>query len=768
MNAGSIRSPLTALGLALAVLGGGVLGSGCSKDTSENVDIGVSSMIFIKRAHTEVTQSGVNIDVSGGNRQVVDYDRYVPGGSLNLLSPPRPDGKLINLTAAFPSADFNGVDVSFDAQQAVFSMKKDGNDHYHIYTVQLTGGNYEIHQKTAGDYDDINPIYSPGGRIIFATNQMYTEMGTRADEYEHGRVVTQLASITVDGGDADRRLFSQNLSHTVAPFLRHDGKIGYSRWEHLGPVNDVKIMTMNPDGTQMLAVGGQHGKPVNSIVNVREIAPNVMVGIGTTRDRTVHAGTLMKIDSRNHADPVCLDPQADQLGHACLDEEHATYELLTPDVPTGNGPSPSGRYREPSALPDGRLLVSWADGPVNDLNESSMTPPDFGIYVFDPVTKKNQLIYNDRGMWSLGALAVVARKEPALIGDLQRTPDSTQPVRIGSLNVTTTSLQESVTGAQFKDTALGDALKGAVKVRVIEGFSSEAAKGVTMFGLTMHDGAAILGEANINADGSWLADIPPYIPVHLQPIDKFGLSIRSQGTWIQGMPGEDRRCVGCHESRTGQGVPVFGQNPTVAEQKGADKLTIPVTDRAEYPWNKNDDPNKAFVQKILTAKCASCHNGTTNGNKPQEFYTVSMTSQASGTTSVYKIPRLDLTDTPITVYYDQKVQTLNTSYVSLFYPATMEMGKVKLTSGTLPPLWAVPANARGSEVIAHINVKAPDSTTAYPVAEHPMHPENVGVTLTDEERQALIRSIDLGGQYYARQNTGFVAYAGADPVAPKK
>ncbi len=89
---------------------------------------------------------------------------------------------------------------------------------------------------------------------------MYTTMGTRADEYEHGRVVTQLASITVDGGDADRHLFSQNLSHTAAPFMRYDGKVGYSRWEHLGDVNDVKIMTASIDGTQMLAVAGQHGK----------------------------------------------------------------------------------------------------------------------------------------------------------------------------------------------------------------------------------------------------------------------------------------------------------------------------------------------------------------------------------------------------------------------------------------------------------------------------------------------------------------------------
>ncbi len=210
-----------------------------------------------------------------------------------------------------------------------------------------------------------------------------------------------------------------------------------------------------------------------------------------------------------------------------------------------------GRYREPSLLPDGRILVSWADGPVNDMNEQSLTPPDFGIYVYDPTTGQNQLVYNDRATWDLNALAVVPRAEPHVIGAAQNVQDATIPVRIGSVNVAETSLNEVVSGAQFNNTPLSQALKqGATAVRVIEGFSSEAAKGVTMFGLTMFEGAAVLGEAPVFADGSWLANIPPYLPVHLQPIDKFGLAIRTQSLWIQGMPSDDRRCVGCHESRT--------------------------------------------------------------------------------------------------------------------------------------------------------------------------------------------------------------------------
>ncbi len=782
MKATPIRMPLTILGLALACVLPGVA---CSQGT-EQVDTGVDAIVFMKRAFQTVDpQTGkVIIDVSGGNTQVIDYNRYVPGGSLVMLKPPRPDGTLIDFThGAFPNADFNGVDVSFDAKQAVFSMKTADSDNYHIYTVQLTPdaqGNYAIHQLTAtAGADDVHPVYAPGGRIVFCTNEMYTQMGTRADEYEHSRVVTQLATVTVDGGDADRHLFSQNLSHTSAPFMRYDGKIGYSRWEHLGDVNDVKVMTASLDGTQMMAVAGQHGKPSNSVINVKEYAPNQLVAIGTTRNRTIHAGSLMLIDARNVNDPVCMDPVADKTGHACLDEEHAIFTVLTPNVPTSNDPSPAGRYREPNVLPDGRIIVSYADGPVGDVNELSETAPNFGIYVFDTKTQTNQLVYNDRNMWSLGATPVVARKEPPVIGQLQNTIDSSIPARIGSVDVRNTSLQETVNGGEFTNTSLSDALKGAVKVRVIEGFSSEAAPGVTMFGLTMHEGAAVLGETPVYQDGSWLANVPPYVPLHLQPIDKFGLAIRSQGLWMQAMPGENRRCVGCHESRTGQGVPALGQNPTLAEQKGPDTLTEPIPNRTEYPWDTTGyptAPNPTPIQPILDAKCVQCHNDTTNGSGPQTFYTIGFTDPVSGTTAQYQIPTFDMCGLtanqycdgkPITVRYDRMTYSWPKSYVSIFYPSAMQMTMgITLLSGTVPPMWGIPANARGSEMIAHMNVTAPDATTAWPISQHPMHPENVGVTVTADERLAFIRSFDLGGQFYSRQNTNFVPVASQqDPVA---
>ena len=147
-----------------------------------------------------------------------------------------------------------------------------------------------------------------------------------------------------------------------------------------------------------------------------------------------------------------------------------------------------------------------------------------------------------------------------------------------------------------------------------------------MFGLTMDEGAAVLGEAPVYADGSWLADVPPYIPMHLQPIDKFGLAIRNQRLWIQGMPGEDRRCVGCHESRTGHGVAGdSARTRRVAEQQGPDELTEPIAERTEYPVGHSNVAGGSSIQPILDAKCVSCHNDTTNGSGPQTFYTIGFT-----------------------------------------------------------------------------------------------------------------------------------------------
>src|SRR5262249_20416171 len=166
----------------------------------------------------------------------------------------------------------------------------------------------------------------------------------------------------------------------------------------------------------------------------------------------------------------------------------------------------------------------------------------------------------------------------------------------------------------------------------------------------------VLGEAKVFNDGSWLADIPPYIPVHLQPIDKFGMSIRSQGLWMQTSPGENRTCGGCHENRTGDNTQRLA-NTTAAQPHRAEPFyQTPLADRiqtGEYGWDTR-------IQPLLSAKCEGCHNASTT-----TYYQLTRTDPVTGQTTTYNIPYLDLSSTPVTVFYDRQVKTWPASYVSI-------------------------------------------------------------------------------------------------------
>ncbi len=734
------------------------------KSEPDASDTQVSQIVYAVRQHTVKNGDTVEINVAGGMGQVMDYKRYVPGARLELLN--LTTGDIANIIAHEKTADIASVDVSYDATKVLFSMKRDASDSYNIYWASLepdANSEFEVHQLTNSEFDQLHAIWLPGERIAFITDTAYTEMGTRADEYNHAAIVTQVATMTLEGGEADLKLCSQNLSHTIDLFPLSDGRIGFSRWEHLENVNDVKLFAMNPDCTQMTALAGQHGKPANSLIQVSEgTTPNTFVAVATSRENTIQAGALVMVDARSDAERP--------------NEETAEVQVLTLSVPRNEERSPVGRYRSPTVLPNGRILSSWADGVVNETNELSLTPPDFGIYVFDSATRSNQHIVNHQGTWELYAKPVVKRDEPRVIPSVQSSQDSTIPTTFGSVDIAQTSLfslhGETVSGAQFDGTPMNEALAKAVKVRIIEGFSSEAAPGTTMFGLTMAEGAALLGEARVYSDGSWSAEIPPFIPVHLQAVDEFDLAIRNQTTWIQGMPGEDRQCGGCHEDRA-KPFRISEQQLPAAVGAGPEDFMIPVMDRTEYPWAAaNDAGNANEIQQIFNQYCVSCHNETTNGSGAQTFYSVSMTE--GETTTTYEIPRLDLTDRPITVTYDNETKPWPASYVSIFYPAAMEMEMDDLTvTGEIPPKWGIPSDARGSALIEKLNITSSKNSEvhAWALGEAFSH-EGLSGTRTDhaaevglprEELVKLIRAIDMGGQYYSRQNTAFQPYA-MDPL----
>ena len=59
----------------------------------------------------------------------------------------------------------------------------------------------------------------------------------------------------------------------------------------------------------------------------------------------------------------------------------------------------------------------------------------------------------------------------------------------------------------------------------------------------------VLGELEVEPDGSFFAELPARTPISLETLDAEGQSIQRMRSWFWVMPMERRGCIGCHEDR---------------------------------------------------------------------------------------------------------------------------------------------------------------------------------------------------------------------------
>ena len=154
-------------------------------------------------------------------------------------------------------------------------------------------------------------------------------------------------------------------------------RVLFTQWEHLGMKNDGHLMITNPDfTTQREAFGSEGGGGTNSYLKAIEVERGRLVAIGTSRDRTVQSGKILDIRLGKTVDGVFKQSEA-----------YSEAFDLTPLVPPDGASHPTV-VRYYSAYPvrsttgtfgeKPLLLVSWADGPVEDMmmdEGAGETPP---------------------------------------------------------------------------------------------------------------------------------------------------------------------------------------------------------------------------------------------------------------------------------------------------------------------------------------------------------------------------------------------------------
>ncbi len=724
---------------------------GCSTSTdkiaSPGVPADVESIIFLQR-----------VARNEGMGNVFDYTGYSPGGRIVKLSPPAPNGQLTVLTAnpMFADADFMSWDLSFDARVLVFSARLKSAKNYHLFTMNVDGT--QPHQLTEGPYDYVYPVFIPGQKILFTTSKsVEADAKQFQDEYER-QTTAQVGVVNIDGSRED--LGPRNVSHRVAPAVMPDGTVLYTEWRHLGEVNDGHLRFMNSDMTRMREAFGGEGKGLtNSYLKARYVATAKTAGgadsfrivtVGTSRDRTLQSGKLLLVDLNQT-------------------EKAAEVRDLTPEVPGDRVPSVNGAGRYYDAEPIGdpkdlKLLVSWADGPVEtEVLEKAKTRANFGVYLFVPGEPgrpgKRFPIYDSPDYWDVMARPVKPRLEPVAAATPQAAAtDGNRSFTLGAVDV-------------YKSTVFKNLEPGSIiKVRLLEGFSSEEGF-PNMFGLTEFDGQSRLGEVDLQADGSFAAKVPPNVPIHMQLVDKFGMSAASEDIWLSGRAGEQRFCGGCHEDRAK--AVVLPPGSTQAISLGAVDLDRGLARKDRLSMDFSYDkirgvPWDLAIAPILTKKCAACHDGNPdkvmNGKIVNPSYTV--VDKTLGTTQTFVF---DLTAKNVAFMVgERRMYDYPASYVSLA-GIDMSFGENQITitniKGNRPPAdmaggkyntgYIRPGHARESELVRRLNPpqRFPQVDAKIRAFMGGSHPVDVGAEdLTAEEHYRIILNIDMGAQFHFREN----------------
>lgn len=518
----------------------------------------------------------------------------VPGGRLLTLEGLHPGGTVRKLAPADGPAAFWRPDVSFDGRRVLFCMKPAAEKAFHLYEIGADGKG--VRRITDGDYDDLDPIYLPDGRLLFSTSRANTYV--RCMPYTYAYV---LARCDADG----RNLYvvSPGNEPDWLPSLLNDGRVIFTRWEYTDKAlwRIQSLWTMNPDGSSLSAFWGNQSVWPDMLVEPRAIPGSRRVMFSGCGHHDWFGGPIGIVDPAqgfNFPDgltKVTADVPWAECGPPPVDPvESAAYE------PAGR----FGAYKTPYPLSDRLFLVSARTGGLNTPRDKQ--PGSFKLYLMD--VDGNRELIHEGAFNILHAMPLRPRPAPPVIADRVEWP-GTGPDR-----------KPAAPGVLFS----GDVIQGPTRIprgeakwlRVVAMDAKTYSSWIREEMPHQHSGPAvsllqadgvkrIVSEVPVEADGSVNFEAPPGVALHFQLLDGGRRAIQTMRSFVGVMPGERRGCVGCHEMHSVAQVNARG----AALERAPSAMTPP-------PWGADTTLGyERSIHPILERHCGACHQGDGKGRK---------------------------------------------------------------------------------------------------------------------------------------------------------
>jgi len=511
------------------------------------------------------------------------------GGAMKTIDFAR--GGEVTTILTLPKGVVRDPEVHFDGQRIIFSMRRDIEDDYHLYEMDLDDSAKKTKQLTFGPrISDIQPVYMPDGKIIFSS--------TREPKYIpcQRHLMANLFTMNADGSNV--RQLGHNTQFEGRASLMPDGRILYTRWEYVDKhyASAYGLWTMNPDGTnQALYYGGYAWQP-GAIADARVIPDTQRFIAIFTTVHNLPWGALAIADRQVGLDgtaPIVRSWPADigrymsvwdkveRVGSGGFDsfmrlpvKYEDPYPLSDPDLPKA-----SGKY----------FLCSRMTGPKGPM----------GLFLIDVFG--NELLLHAEGPGCFDPMPLAARKRPPVV-----------PSRIDlSKDHGTFYVQDVYTG-QYMDRVK----RGSVaRLRVVEAPAKltfppwNIGDWTPALSVDSHHPVAlnwdhyntkrVLGTVPVEADGSAYFKVPADRFVYFQLLDEDGLMIHSMRSGTSLQPGEEAGCTGCHEERRTSPLPNSAKT-TMALKRPPSEIE---------PWYgpPRDFSYTVEVQPVLDKHCTSCH-----------------------------------------------------------------------------------------------------------------------------------------------------------------
>ena len=432
---------------------------------------------------------------------------YRPGRNLYTLRPATPEGVVTPLTH-FEDGYVAEPEISWDGSQVVFSYRGQDTPWWQLYRINVDGS--RLTQLTQGPYHNVGPAYLPDGRIVFASSRV----GIR-DEY-HGYPCTSLHVMDADGGTI--RALATNIGRDNEPAILLDGRIVFSRLEVFYSRNktELTLHAVHPDGTRDVVLYGPERRQYWRDLDHGPRTPADGQEAPLTH-RVLRMTQPQPMPDGHHIVVVT------QAGLTLVGPSRTTEEIITPDYKTRS-------YTTPFPLSDGRILCA------STLKTPDRDKVDLGLYVFDPLSKKLKLIYNDPCTADFEARPIAARLRPPVLKTRERHQGYSGHF-----------VCASVFTSQEKEVAQRGRL-----VRLIEGTPVIARHSTQTNEHEVwknHGGtfARVLGTAPLAPDGSFYVEVPADRLLHFQVLDSNRRVLGNQLTWMSTRAHETKSCVGCHE-----------------------------------------------------------------------------------------------------------------------------------------------------------------------------------------------------------------------------